>query len=189
MTPVVELERDDDLVRHLLAPLERVQPVTLPHRTARRRSRRPLVLSFAVGAALLLLGGLALASVFGPLHNAVLKVNPPALSSASDSATSCQLIGQTAGKAEEVLAQRGYRIEWRFQHWGTQSGSTGNSTTPTAVTGGYTDTPAAVPANSVVWDITADSQTANAVFVFVQAPNDPNAPTIVPPACPAHATP
>lgn len=189
MTPVLELERDDDVVRHLLAPLERVRPVTLSDRNAHRRSPRALIVGIAVGTAVLLIGGLALASAFGPLHNAVLKANPPALSSARDSATSCQLIGQTAGKAEQILDQHGYRIEWRFQHWGTQVAATGDSTTPSAVTGGYTDAPATVPPDSVVWDISADPQSANAIYVFVQAPNDPNAPTIVAPTCPQHATP
>jgi hypothetical protein len=40
MTPVIDLDRDDDVVRELLAPLTRVQPVTFRRHTTRHRARR-----------------------------------------------------------------------------------------------------------------------------------------------------
>jgi hypothetical protein len=45
MTPVIDLNRDDDVVRELLAPFARVQPVTFRRRPSRERLRRfrPLV--------------------------------------------------------------------------------------------------------------------------------------------------
>ncbi len=184
MSDVIELARDDDLVRALLAPLERVRPVTLPRAPRRTRPlRRPLLIAVAIGAAMLLVGGLALAGAFGPLHNATLKPNAPTLPLPNSSTLACQLIGQPAEKAAALLTQDGYQIEWRFQHWGGQSVSPGNSTTPGAVSGGYTSAPESVPADSVIWDITPDERAPNKLFVFVQAPNDPNAPTITPPTC------
>jgi hypothetical protein len=61
MTPVLELSRDDDVVRELLAPYARVQPVTLKRRPARRWKRR-----FAlVAVALALTGVIATVAVAG----------------------------------------------------------------------------------------------------------------------------
>jgi hypothetical protein len=50
MTPVIDLDRDDNVVRELLAPFARVQPVTFRPRPSRERSWRfrPLV-AVAVG--------------------------------------------------------------------------------------------------------------------------------------------
>jgi len=184
MSPLIELAADDELVRELLAPLARVQPVTLRRTTRRHRRPHRMLLAAAALAAALLVGGLALAGVFGPLHNAVLKPNAPTLPSPVVSGIACRLIGQSAGTAQTVLTQHGYQIGWRFQHWGTQAtGTDNNPTAPQAVTGGYTSTPATVPPDSIVWDITPDDRTPNMLFVFVQAPNDPNAPTISPPSC------
>ena len=49
MTPVLELSRDDDLVRELLAPYARVQPVTLRRRPTRRWRRRFVLVAVALG--------------------------------------------------------------------------------------------------------------------------------------------
>ncbi len=183
----IDTTRGDRLVRELLAPLERVQPVTLPVVAQQgRRSRKPLLVAVAVGAAILVGGGLALASAFGPLHGATLQPAPPNLSLPKGQIAACRLIGQPAAKVADSLTQNGYQIEWRFQHWGSNSAASGNSTTPSAVSGGYTTAPASVPADSVVSDITPDESAQNKLFVFVQAPNDPDAPTIAAPSCPTN---
>lgn len=57
MTRVIEFERDDVVVRELLAPFARVQAVTLRrHPTGRRVRRLRPILALAVGAALALAG-------------------------------------------------------------------------------------------------------------------------------------
>ena len=186
MNPVIELDRDDDVVRQLLAPLERVQPVSRRHRPRARRSRAWLIAAASAGVAILVFASLATAGAFGPfgpLHGASITPNPPTLTTAATSDLACRLIGQSAGKAETLLNQSGYQIEWRFQHWGTQTARSGNGNTPGAVTGGYASEPSTVPADSVVWDIGVDSRSPKTLLVFVQAANDPNAPTITPPNC------
>lgn len=50
-----------------------------------------------------------------------------------------------------------------------------------AVTGGSSDAVSSVPDDSVVWDLVPDGQTK--AFVFVQAPGDPNAPTVATDNC------
>lgn len=184
----VELDRDDEVVRELLAPFGRVQSVVLQHRTSVRRSRRPwMLLAAAGGASVLAFASLATAGAFdiGPLHGALISPNPPTLTTQATSTLACNMIGKTAGEAEASLRQSGFQIEWRFQHWGAQTAQSGNKSTPGAVTGGYATAPATVPTDSIVWDITADTQSPNTLFVFVQAPNDPNAPTVAPPNCQA----
>ena len=57
-------ERQDELVRRLLAPLERVEPVKLVSDDRGRRRRRSLALAIAFATAA---GGLAAAAVTGPL--------------------------------------------------------------------------------------------------------------------------
>lgn len=182
MTPVFELDHEDEVVRDLLAPFARVEPVRLRRRPARRA--RPWIVAAAAGVvAILVLASLATAGAFGPLHGASISPTPPTLTTPASSDLVCSLIGQTASRAETLLHQSDYQIEWRYQHWGTQIARTGSGTSPGAVTGGYTTEPATVPADSIVWDIGTDSRTPKALFVFVQAPNDPNAPTVTPPAC------
>jgi hypothetical protein len=186
MNRVIALERDDDIVRELLAPFERVQPVSLSRRPRRPRRSRPLMLAAAIaGVAVLVFASLATAGAigFGPLHGASISPNPPSLAGGATSALACNLIGQTAGQAEAALHQSGYRIEWRFQHWGSQSVQSADKNAPSGVTGGYSSEPQTVPADSIVWDIGADTRSANTFFVFVEAPNDPNAPTLTPPNC------
>jgi hypothetical protein len=178
-----ESPRDDELVRTLLSPLARVEPVLLRTTPRRRRRRLALLVLASVAAAILVVGALAATGVFGPLHRASLEPATPELS--LNGTPACTLIGATAATAETTLAENGYQIEWRFQHWGTQTISPGSSITPGAVGGGYTSAPKTVPADSIVWDITPDPRTAKTVFVFVQAANDPNAPTVVTPTCPA----
>jgi hypothetical protein len=127
-----------------------------------------------VAAAGLSVGGLALAGAFGPLHGARLVINPSTLGGKNGIST-CDLIGKPAGQVAAKLASSGIGIEWRFMHWGTTVVPTGKGS-PTGVTGGRTDVVSSVPNDSVVWDVSPDGQTK--AFVFVQAPNDPNAPTI-----------
>ncbi len=185
MNRVIAPERDDDIVREILAPFERVQPVSLSRRPRPRRSR-PLILAAATaGVAVLAFASLATAGAigFGPLHGASISPNPPTLTTGATNTLACNLIGQTAGQAETALHQHGYRIEWRFQHWGSQPVHSADKNAPSGVTGGYSSEPQTVPADSVVWDIGADTRSANTFFVFVEAPNDPNAPTLTPPNC------
>jgi hypothetical protein len=186
MTRVIALERDDDIVRELLAPFERVQPVRLSRRPRRPRRSRPLMLAAAIaGVAVLVFASLATAGAigFGPLHGASISPNPPTLAGGATSTLACNLIGQTAGQAETALHQNGYQIEWRFQHWGSQPVHSADEKAPSGVTGGYSSEPQTVPADSIVWDIGADTRSANTFFVFVEAPNDPNAPTLTRPSC------
>jgi hypothetical protein len=188
MTRVLELDRDDEVVRELLSPFTNVQPVALRSRAAVRRSRRPrMLLAAAAAVVVLVFASLATAGAFnfGPLHGALISPTPPTLTTSATSTLACNLIGKTAGQAEASLRQSGFQIEWRFQHWGTQVAQSSNKSTPGAVTGGYATAPDTVPANSIVWDIGADTRSPNTLFVFVQAPSDPNAPTVAPPNCQA----
>ena len=61
----MRIERQDELVRRLLAPLERVEPVKLVSDDRGRRRRRSLALAIAFATAA---GGLAAAAVSGPLN-------------------------------------------------------------------------------------------------------------------------
>lgn len=185
MNRVIALERDDDFVRELLAPFERVQPVCLSRRPRPRRSRALMLAAATAGVAVLVFASLATAGAigFGPLHSASISPNPPTLTTGATNTLACNLIGQTAGQAETALHQHGYRIEWRFQHWGSEPVHSADKNAPGGVAGGYSSEPQTVPADSVVWDIGADTRSANTFFVFVEAPNDPNAPTLTTPNC------
>ena len=146
----------------------------LPPRRRIHASRWALVAAL-VAAAGLSVGGLALAGAFGPLHGARLVINPSTLGGKNGIST-CDLIGKPADQVAAKLTSSGIGIEWRFMHWGTTTiASTGNGS-PSGVTGGTSDVVSSVPNDSVVWDVVPDGQTK--AFVFVQAPNDPNAPTI-----------
>ena len=148
-------------------------PRTRP--TPDRLRRLPLI-ALAVGvAAALSAGGLALAESFGPLHGAKLLLTPTTLGGSNGPLSTCDLLGKTAKHAEAQLGNSGIAIEWRFMRWGTITAPTAQGS-PGAVTGGESDTVSTVPENSVVWDVVPDGQAR--AFVFVEAPNDPNAPTI-----------
>jgi hypothetical protein len=129
-----------------------------------------------VAAAGLSVGGLAIADAVGhaPLHGAKLVIDPSTVGGANGIST-CDLIGKSAGRVETQLSQSGIAVEWRFMHWGTVTTPTGAGS-PQAVTGGRSDAVSSVPADSVVWDVVPDGQAS--AFVFVQAPNDPSAPTV-----------
>jgi hypothetical protein len=173
--------------------------ITLPSRITRLRRRVPTS-RWALAAALvavagLSLGGFALADEFGPLHRGTIYVDASTLGGPSG-ISACDLIGKPAGQVAAMLTTNGIGIEWRYTHWGTgvvsTSGAPGASTpqqqaeaaaqgaaqdvhAAEAVTGGSSDAVSSVPDDSVVWDLVPDGQTK--AFVFVQAPNDPNAPT------------
>ena len=172
-----------------------------PCRTARLRPRRRMPTSrWALAAAALIavaglsVGGLALAGSFGfgALHGGTVQVDATTIGGPNGIST-CGLIGEPAGQVAATLASSGIGIEWRFTHWGTVAAST---TTPQqqagaiahdvaaaeAVTGGSSDAVSSVPDDSVVWSLVPDGQTK--AFVFVQAPNDPNAPTVSTDNCP-----
>ena len=176
---------DEQVVRALFAPFARVEPVPL-RREARPlwKRRSKLILVLAAVCSTLVLCGLALAGAFGPLHDATLAPAPPSLPPAEDAAA-CRLIGGDAASAAASLTRQGFKIEWRFQRWGTQVVTPADGDKAGSVTGGYTSTPATVPDDSLVTSIVPDAVMPRRLYVFVEAPNDPNAPTLVPPACPA----
>jgi hypothetical protein len=151
-----------------------------PSSVASRRPHRRILFSrwaligALVAAAGLSVGGLAIADAFGPLHGARLVVNPSTIGRTSGIST-CDLLGDRADQVAATLTSSGIGIEWRFMHWGTTIAPTSKAS-PSAVTGGTSDAVSAVPADSIVWDVVPDGQTK--AFVFVQAPNDPNAPTV-----------
>lgn len=203
MTKLTDQEREEDLVRALLAPLARAQPVSLRKTRARRRRKLVLVAAGATASLALAGGGMAGAGVFGPLHSAVL--TPPVPDVRLKGQTACQLIGEPAAQVARTLSQDGYRVEWRFMHWGNQlvraePSTTVSSSTPATGTGtttttaqpgpapagaveGYESAPTTVPGDSVVWQVLNDSGSRGAVLVFVQAHDDPDAPIIRHPEC------
>ena len=177
----------------------------VPSRIIRLRRRVPTsrwaLAAAVVAVAGLSLGGFALADAFGPPHPWKLDVDASTLGGPSG-ISACGLIGKPAGQVAATLASNGIGIEWRFTHWGTAVAATSaapGATTPQqqaeaaaqgaaqgvyaaeAVTGGSSDAVSSVPDDSVVWDMVPDGQTK--AFVFVQAPNDPNAPTVATDNC------
>jgi hypothetical protein len=204
MTNSTDQEREEELVRALLAPLARAEPVVLRRSRAQRR-KRPALVAAGVSVSLALAGGgMAAAGAFGPLHGAVF--TPPVPAVPLEGQTACQLIGETAAQAASTLTKNGYRVGWRFMHWGTQLvparvsttvgtatsttvAGTSSTTAPTgptpagAVVGGYESAPTTVPGDSVVWQVLNDSGHPGTVLVFVQEPHDPDAPTIERPGC------
>lgn len=198
--------RADPLVRDVLTravPLRtELDPAwddVLARGTESRRTRRRLGasrwgLAGSVAAAVGLgVGGLAIADVIGhgPLHGAKLQVSAVTL---PGGVSTCDLIGKPAGQVGARLTSVGIGIEWRFTHWGTTTVTAGTSpaaaaqgyaqtvASAEAVTGGSSDAVSSVPDDSVVWDVVPDGQTK--AFVFVEAPNDPNAPTVSTDNCP-----
>ena len=160
---------------------------------------RPLLIAVV---AVVALGGAGVAIAAGvgafarPLHQATVDVNASTLGGPGG-VSACDLIGKPAGQVAATLTSNGIGIEWRYTHWGTavaSTSSTPGATTPKqqaeanaqgaaqdvhaaeAVTGGSSDAVSSVPDDSVVWDMVPDGQTK--AFVFVEAPNDPNAPTV-----------
>ena len=159
-------------------------------------SRRVVVAAIVVCAAGLGVGGLAIADAVeqGPLHAATIGVREATL---PGGISSCDLVGRPAAQVAATLVGQGIAIEWRFTHWGTTAVTTAGDPTPTtpqersaeaaraaalqvsaaeAVTGGSSDAVASAPAGSVVWDVVPDGRTG--AYVFVQSPDDPNAPKI-----------
>jgi hypothetical protein len=191
---------EDVLARAERRPLSRAP---LRHRRAVLRSRWALVAAL-IAVAGLSIGGLALAGSFqfGALHKATIDVDATTVGGPGGIST-CGLIGKPAGQVGSALSSKGIGIEWRFTHWGTATATTIGAPTPTtpqekaaaamqagahavasaeAVTGGSSDSVSSVPNDSLVWDVIPDGQTK--AFVFVQAPDDPNAPTVSTTDCP-----
>ena len=122
MNRVIALERDDDIVRELLAPFERVQPVSLRRVRARAdlapccsRLRRQASRCWPSRASPLPVRSDSARCTALPSAPTRLRSLPGATNTLA-----CNLIGQTAGQAETALHQKGYQIEWRFQTWGSQ---------------------------------------------------------------------
>jgi hypothetical protein len=78
------IDRQDDLARRLLAPLDRVEPVRLVSGDRGRRRRRSLALAVALAVAA---GGLAAAAVSGPLDGVFSADQPRAARDVLDPAT------------------------------------------------------------------------------------------------------
>jgi hypothetical protein len=201
MNDATQEELEEEIVRALLAPLARAEPVVLGSARAARRWRRPVVIGAGIAASLALVGGgMAAAGAFGPLHGAVLRLGAPDVP--LNGTTACQLVGETATQADKILTANGYQVEWRFMTWGSQlvpaqvsttlgrsASSTPGTTAPAApapagaVVGGYESAPRTVPGDSIVWQLLSDSASAKTVLVFVEAPDDPDAPTVEAPSC------
>jgi hypothetical protein len=84
------MERQDELARRVLAPLDRVEPVRLPSGDRGRRRRRSLALAVALAVAA---GGLAAAAVSGPLGGVFSADHPRAARDVLDPATAAMLRG------------------------------------------------------------------------------------------------
>jgi hypothetical protein len=173
-----------------------------PRSAVRRRPRRRVFASrwalvgALIAAAGLSVGGLAIADAFGPLHGGTIYVDATTVGG-PNGISSCGLIGKPAGQVASTLADKRVGIEWRFTHWGTAVATAAGTPAPAtpqekaqasaqgaaqtvgqaeAVTGGSSDAVSSVPDDSTVWDVVPDGQTK--AFVFVEAPNDPNAPHV-----------
>ena len=158
-------------VEEFLAPLEAVQPVTLPSRRDVPRGRR-LVLITAIVA--VLGGGAALAGyeVFNP-HDATIEVP-------SNPLTCAGLIGKPAEEAEAYFEERGVEVEWRFDTFGDKVGRTAPSGV-FSVAGGHAAEESSPRPGSVVWDILPLGRDSKRVVVRTKSPDDPNSPKVEPP--------
>jgi hypothetical protein len=154
-----------------------------------------------IAAAALSVGGLALAGSFGfgALHRGTVYVDAVTIGGKNGIST-CDLIDKPAGQVAAALVNSGIVIQWRFTHWGTATATTVSTPSTAqenreaaaqaaaqavasaeAITGGTSDSVSSVPDDSLVWDVIPDGQTK--AFVFVQARNDPNAPTVATDNC------
>lgn len=151
-------------------------------RGSARRVPKRVVWVVAAAVALLCVGGaLAYFVAFGPLHNA--QIVPDAKGPGA-----CQLLGRTAADASTYFDAHGLTISWRFTRWPSASPKTTVTETAPgqaqAVGGGFTSAPETVPPDSVVWNISSVETDPALVIVFVEAPNDPDAPQLtLPDAC------
>ena len=82
------IERQEELARRVLAPLDRVEPVRLVSGDRGRRRRRSLAFAVALAAAA---GGLAAAAVSGPFDGVFSAVHPRAARDVLDPATAAML--------------------------------------------------------------------------------------------------
>lgn len=143
--------------------------------------RKRVVWAVAAALALLCAGGaLAYAIVAGPLHDS--KLVPDATGPGA-----CQLIGGTAADATTYFGARGITISWRLTRWPSTNSATSTAAAPNqaqTVPGGFTSAPASVPPDSIVWNTVPLEGDASRVIVFVESPNDPDAPQLrLPDAC------
>lgn len=160
-------------VRDLLAPLGAIAPAAIDQR---RRWRAGRVAAATLGL-LAALSGIAVAAtqVFGPLHETTLSAGPGPLT--------CGVVGASAADADASLRARGYDVSWRFETYGTKV-EPPNASGVGSVSGGFSATVDSPPPGSIVAQI-APGPGPNEVIAFAQAKDDPNAPQIVQPDCPA----
>jgi len=97
------IERQDELAREVLAPLDRVEPVRLVSGDRGRRRRRSLALAVAIVVAA---GGLAAAAVSGPLDGVFSADHPRAARDVLDRATAAMLRADRAGGGLELSQSR-----------------------------------------------------------------------------------
>lgn len=155
-------------------------------------------------AAILTAGGLATAraagviSLFEAPHRATIELTPSRLVGTAGEIWNCSLVGKTADQAATMLAAGGIGIEWRFQDWGSVTGIGGDGSpagdrqavaanaraAAIAAGGGDSTAVSSAPGDSIVWNALPDNEEPNEAFVFVEAPNDPNAPQMSLAACP-----
>jgi hypothetical protein len=170
----MQLGLDERRIQELLRPLTALPPAR-KRAASTATARRRRTLAVAIVAALGLVGGgLAVATSFGPLHEVVLRPNP-------NEFTCNGVIGSTAAEASAYFESRGLEVSWRFTTWGDQVAPEVPGSNAQAVTGGHSAVVADPPEGSIVWD--AQRQDSSMVIVFVQSPDDQNAPRIERPEC------
>jgi hypothetical protein len=153
-----------DLIRvvdEIVAPLASIQPAERIH--ARNTRRRELV-AIAIAVLLLLIAVAATVAAYELTAEA-----DPTPVSPGGSLACLDLVAGTAGHAERVLGDRGYRIEWQLLDY--QAGGFFSQTQPDSVA-----------SSAVVEDVEAAED--RTVIVFVHAADDPDAPVPRPVPCP-----
>lgn len=169
---------DERRVRTFLAPLTEIKPATRrssPSVPVYRR-RRLLVPAIALVALLGISSAVTAIVVRDPLEETVISPD-------RNSVACLGVVGVSGQEAEELLTERGYRISWRFMHWGNRVQEPETTRrAPTAITGGFARVVKAPPSGSLVWDAAPGSAPGTAV-VSLQDADDVNAPEIEQPDC------
>jgi hypothetical protein len=151
-----------EIVDGIVAPMAGIAPAE--RRRARRRDRQRLVLALVLVTAVVLIAVATAWKVLESTEPAPTPVSPGGELACLD------LVGGTAARAEGVLRDRGFVIEWRLVRYHAD-GATFTATTE-----------AAVPQSAIVEDV--DRGRDATAIVFVHAADDAYAPIPVPLPCP-----